>query len=101
MSTSDIKPQKGTNSLRVRRRWQLRKGDVRRSDFTAAQFDHDCSFMLLEVSSDDLFFQAISRTGTTVDSAQVTLVMSRALRFVTDHSLVAPCGATIALVWAN
>jgi len=49
----------------------LRKGDVRRSDLTAAQFDQDCSFMLIEVAGDDLFFQAVSRTGATVDSGVV------------------------------
>jgi len=35
---------------------------------TAAEFDQDRSFMVVEVSGDDLFFQAISRTGGVVDS---------------------------------
>jgi hypothetical protein len=35
---------------------------------TAAEFDQDRSFMRVDVSGDDLFFQAISRTGTVVDS---------------------------------
>jgi len=47
---------------------QLRKGDIKRSDMTAAEFDQNRSFMLIEVSGDDLFFQAIARTGTVVDS---------------------------------
>jgi len=66
-----IKPQKGITYFVSGAGGQLRKGDVRRSDLTAAQFDQDCSFMLIEVSGDDLFFQAISRTGTTVDSGVV------------------------------
>jgi len=66
-----LKPQKGITYFVSGAGGQLRKGDVRRSDLTAAQFDQDCSFMLIEVSGDDLFFQAISRTGTTVDSGVV------------------------------
>jgi predicted MPP superfamily phosphohydrolase len=66
-----LKPQKGITYFVSGAGGQLRKGDVRRSDMTAAQFDQDCSFMLIEVSGDDLFFQAISRTGATVDSGVV------------------------------
>ncbi len=47
---------------------QLRKGDVRPSPFTAKFFDTDQSFMLVEIVGDDLHYQAISRTGATVDS---------------------------------
>jgi hypothetical protein len=35
---------------------------------TAAAFDQDQSFMLVEVEGADLSFQAVSRTGKTVDS---------------------------------
>jgi len=66
-----IKPQKGITYFVSGAGGQLRKGDVRRSDLTAAQFDQDCSFMLIEVSGDDLFFQAVSRTGAAVDSGVV------------------------------
>ena len=66
-----IKPQKGITYFVSGAGGQVRKGDVRRSDLTAAQFDQDCSFMLIEVSGDDLFFQAVSRTGVTVDSGIV------------------------------
>jgi hypothetical protein len=50
----------------------LRRGDIRRSNLTARGFDTDCSFMLMEVSGDELFFQVISRTGETVDAGVVT-----------------------------
>jgi hypothetical protein len=38
---------------------------------TAAYFDQDQSFMLVEVAGDDMFFQVISRTGKTVDSGVI------------------------------
>jgi len=66
-----LKPQKGITYFVSGAGGQLRKGDVKRSEMTAAAFDQDCSFMLVEVSSDDLFFQAVSRTGTTVDSGVI------------------------------
>ena len=49
----------------------LRKGDVRVSAMTAKKFDTDYHFMIVEISGDDLYFQAISRTGATVDSGVV------------------------------
>ena len=50
---------------------QLRKGDLQRSDLTAAGFDQDQAFMLVEISGDDLHFQTVSRTGVTVDSGVI------------------------------
>jgi hypothetical protein len=49
----------------------LRKGDLRASDMTAKGFDSDYHFMIVEISGDDLYFQAISRTGQTIDSGVV------------------------------
>jgi hypothetical protein len=46
---------------------KLRVGNVRRADFAAASFDTDNSFLLVEIDGDELHFQAISRTGKTVD----------------------------------
>jgi 3',5'-cyclic AMP phosphodiesterase CpdA len=66
-----LKPQKGITYFVSGAGGQLRKGDVRRSEMTAAAFDQDCSFMLIEVAGDDLYFQAISRSGATVDSGTV------------------------------
>jgi 3',5'-cyclic AMP phosphodiesterase CpdA len=66
-----IKPQKGITYFVSGAGGQLRKGDVKPSDMMAAQFDQDNSFMLLEVSGDDLFFQAVSRTGQTVDRGTI------------------------------
>jgi predicted phosphodiesterase len=45
----------------------LRKGDIRRTELTEAGFDEDYHFMLVEIAGDEMFFQAITRTGVTVD----------------------------------
>ena len=66
-----IKPQKGIYYFVSGSAGQLRKGNMRPDDDTAAYFDQDQSFMLVEVSDDDMFFSAISRTGRTVDSGVI------------------------------
>ena len=50
---------------------QLRKGNMRPSPQTAASFDQDQSFIVVEVAGADMFFEAISRTGRTVDSGVI------------------------------
>lgn len=62
-----IQPQKGITYFVSGAGGQLRKGDTRPSAMTAAYFDQDRSFMLVEVGANDLSFQVISRTGATVD----------------------------------
>jgi 3',5'-cyclic AMP phosphodiesterase CpdA len=49
----------------------LRRGDIRDTGLTAAGFDQDYHFMLVEVAGDEMYFQAISRTGLTVDYGMV------------------------------
>lgn len=66
-----IQPQKGINYFVSGAAGQLRPGNVRRSSQTAASFDQDQSFMAVEISGTDMFFQAISRTGKTVDSGVI------------------------------
>jgi hypothetical protein len=34
-------------------------------------YDHDRSFLSVEISGDDLSFQAITRTGATIDSGSI------------------------------
>jgi len=64
-----IKPQKGGIVYWVSGSGgRLRKGDIRASDMIAKGFDSDQHFMIVEIAGDDLYFQAISRTGETVDS---------------------------------
>jgi predicted MPP superfamily phosphohydrolase len=66
-----IKPQKGITYFVNGSSGQLRPGDLRPSATTAAYFDRDQVFSLVEIDGDDLFFQAISRTGRTVDSGVI------------------------------
>jgi len=49
----------------------LRRGDLMPSTVHAAGFDRDYHFMLMEVSGNELYFQAISRTGETVDAGVI------------------------------
>lgn len=67
-----LKPQKGIYYFVSGAGGQLRKSDVKHSDLTAVFFDQDQSFMLVEIAGRDMFFKAISRTGTTVDSGSIT-----------------------------
>jgi 3',5'-cyclic AMP phosphodiesterase CpdA len=66
-----IKPQKGITYFVSGAGGELRSGDVRPSGMTAAHYDQDQSFMLVEVAGDDLFFEAVARTGATVDSGVI------------------------------
>jgi hypothetical protein len=66
-----IKPQKGIVYFVSGSAGELRRGDVRPSAMTAASFDQDQSFMIVEVVGNDLTFQAISRTGKIVDSGVI------------------------------
>jgi len=64
-----IKPQKGGIVYWVAGGGgSLRKGNIRATDMTARGFDRDYHFMIVEISGDELYFQAISRTGLTIDS---------------------------------
>jgi len=66
-----LKPQKGIHYFVSGSAGQLRKGNMNPTDQTAAYFDQDQSFMLVEIAGADMFFQTISRTGKTVDSGVI------------------------------
>ena len=67
-----IKPQDGIQYFVTGSGGQLRKGGVKKnSPLTAAYFDQDMSFTLVEIVKDEMFFQTISRTGKTVDSGVI------------------------------
>jgi hypothetical protein len=66
-----LKPQKGVHYFVTGSGGQLRKGDLVPSETTAAGFDQDQAFMIVEVDADTLFFQTISRTGATVDAGTI------------------------------
>jgi hypothetical protein len=64
-----IKPQKGIYYFVSGAGGKLRSGDVNeRSPLTEKGYDRDMHFMLFEVVDKQIYFQAISRTGETIDS---------------------------------
>jgi 3',5'-cyclic AMP phosphodiesterase CpdA len=64
-----IKPQNNIYYFVSGSAGQLRRGDLRRSALTAAGYDQNQSFMLVEIDKDEMSVQAIARSGQTVDSA--------------------------------
>ena len=65
-------PQKGITYFIEGSSGQLRKGGVTPSALTAASFADDRTFMLVEITGDQLFFETISRTGRSVDSGVIS-----------------------------
>lgn len=63
-----LQPQNGIHYFVSGSAGQLRRGNMRPRGQTAAYFDQDHSFMLVEVAGDELYFQTISRAGRSVDS---------------------------------
>jgi 3',5'-cyclic AMP phosphodiesterase CpdA len=68
-----VKPQQGIAYFVVGSGGELRKGDIdRKSGLTAKGFDTDQAFLAAEIIGDQMYFNAISRTGQTVDSGVLT-----------------------------
>jgi predicted MPP superfamily phosphohydrolase len=66
-----LKPQKGITYFVSGAGGKLRRGGIRWSALTAAAFDQDQSWMLVEVDEWEMHFEAISRTGRTVDAGVI------------------------------
>ncbi len=66
-----VKPQKGIYYFTEGAAGELRARNLRNTEFKAAGFDQDRSFMLVEIAGNELYFQTISRTGATVDSGVI------------------------------
>jgi 3',5'-cyclic AMP phosphodiesterase CpdA len=66
-----VSPQNGIYYFVSGAAGQLRKGNMRSSSQTAASFDQDRSFMVVEIAGSEMFFQSISRTGQIVDSGTI------------------------------
>jgi hypothetical protein len=62
-----IKPQQGVYYFVSGAAGKLALGDVGRTGLTARGFDLDNHFILFEITDDDLYYQAVSRTGYTLD----------------------------------
>jgi hypothetical protein len=67
-----LQPQRGISYFISGGAGSLRRGDLTPSTVHAAGFDTDYHFMMMEVSGSELYFQAISRTGQTVDAGVIT-----------------------------
>jgi 3',5'-cyclic AMP phosphodiesterase CpdA len=65
-------PQQGITYFISGAAGSLRVNDMRMSALTARGFDTDYSFMLFEIAGDELFYQAISRTGHGIDSGSIS-----------------------------
>jgi 3',5'-cyclic AMP phosphodiesterase CpdA len=66
-----LKPQKGITHFVAGSGGQLRRGDIKATETTAAFFDQDQAFMFVEVDGSVMRYQAKSRTGTVVDSGSI------------------------------
>jgi hypothetical protein len=67
-----LKPQKGIQYFISGSAAKLRKGNIGASDITAKGFDSGYAFLLMEIVGDDLYFQAITDEGKTIDSGRFT-----------------------------
>ena len=66
-----IFPQQGIHYFVAGGSAKLRPGDTRPGKVTEVGYAEDRSFMLVEIAGNDMFFQAISRTGITVDKGTI------------------------------
>ena len=68
-----VKPQKGIAYFVVGSGGRLREGNIDRSTgLTAGGFDSDLVFLAAEIAGDEMYFNAVSRQGTIVDSGMLT-----------------------------
>jgi hypothetical protein len=67
-----LKPQKGIQYFIAGSAAKLRKGNIGASDMTAKGFDEGYAFLLMEIIGDELYFQAMTDDGKTIDSGQFT-----------------------------
>jgi len=68
-----IKPQKGIYYFVSGSSGKLRPHNLKSSSKPAEGFDTDQTFLLLEISGEQLYFQAVSRRGRTIDSGMIPL----------------------------
>jgi hypothetical protein len=66
-----IKPQKGVAYFIIGSSAKLRRGDLEKSELTVYGNDSAYSFMVAEIVGDELYFQAISDKGVTLDAGSI------------------------------
>lgn len=73
-----LTPQRGITYFTSGAAAKLRVGNLRTSTMTAAGFDRDHSFMLVEIVGETMHFQAISRIGQLIDHGTIPRRVSAA-----------------------
>lgn len=68
-----LKPQQGIQYFISGAAGKLRRGNIKGTEISAAGFDLDYSFMLVEIADEVMQFQSISRAGKRVDSGPIPL----------------------------
>jgi predicted phosphodiesterase len=66
-----IKPQKGIYYFVTGAAGKLRRGDLKPAEFTAYGNDREYSFMLIEVTDKEMYFQCVDRLGKTLDKGTI------------------------------
>ena len=66
-----IKPQKGVQYFVSGSSAKLRRNDINDTGLTAFGYDQGYTFMLVEIVGDEMYFQAITSQGRTIDSGVV------------------------------
>ena len=66
-----IRPQKGIAYFITGSSAKLREGNISQTQLTAKGFDSGYTFMIVEIVGDDMYYQAITDAGKTVDSGTV------------------------------
>ena len=66
-----MKPQSGVMYFVAGGSGSVRQGDLRPGWYTAAGYDRDLTFMLLEIAGDAVYFRTINRLGQIVDRGKI------------------------------
>jgi 3',5'-cyclic AMP phosphodiesterase CpdA len=66
-----LKPQKGITYFVTGSSAKLRRGNIGESGMTAKGFDTGYAFVIVEITGDELYFQAIEAGGKTIDSGVI------------------------------
>ena len=67
-----LNPQNGVYYFVAGAAAKLRKGGIRVMRWTAKYYAQDCSFMVVEIAGDEMYFQTIARSGEVVDAGKIT-----------------------------
>ena len=92
-------PQRGISYFTSGGAGSLRLGDLAPSTVHAKGFDTDYHFMLMEVSGNELFFQAISRTGQTVDAGVISRPGTWVIAIIPTPNFQLPMGSRHPGAW--